>query len=107
MKDKIGDLEISFRTQARGERNEVEAELAGVEETLRSQQDRVSRTLARSPVKGEVKQVKVTTIGGVIRPGIEGHRGRHHYKSGPNSPVAFFHGRYLLSSMAGQSIEAM
>ncbi len=71
MKDKIGDLEISFRTQARGELNEVEAELSGVEETLRSQQDRVSRTLVRSPVKGEVKQVKVTTIGGVIQPGMD------------------------------------
>jgi adhesin transport system membrane fusion protein len=71
MKDKIGDLEITFRTQARGELNEVEAELSGVEETLRSQQDRVSRTLVRSPVKGEVKQVKVTTIGGVIQPGMD------------------------------------
>ena len=71
MKDKINDLEISFRTQAREELNEVEAELSGVEETLRSQQDRVSRTLVRSPVKGEVKQVKVTTIGGVIQPGMD------------------------------------
>jgi adhesin transport system membrane fusion protein len=71
MKDKIGDLEISFRTQARGELNEVEAELSGVEETLRSQQDRVSRTLVRSPVRGEVKQLKVTTIGGVIQPGMD------------------------------------
>jgi adhesin transport system membrane fusion protein len=71
MKDKINDLEISFRTEAREELNEVEAELSGVEETLRSQQDRVSRTLVRSPVKGEVKQVKVTTIGGVIQPGMD------------------------------------
>lgn len=71
MKDKINDLEISFRTQAREELNEVEAELSGVEETLRSQQDRVSRTLVRSPVKGEVKQLKVATIGGVIQPGMD------------------------------------
>ena len=39
--------------------------------TLRSQQDRVSRTLVRSPVRGEVKQLKVTTIGGVIQPGMD------------------------------------
>lgn len=36
----------------------------------RSQQDRVSRTLVRSQVKGEVKQVKITTIGGVIQAGM-------------------------------------
>jgi adhesin transport system membrane fusion protein len=36
----------------------------------RSQQDRVSRTLVRSQVKVEVQQVKVTTIGGVIQPGM-------------------------------------
>lgn len=71
MQDKIKDLEISFRTEARGELNEVETELSGVEETLRSQEDRVSRTLVRSPVKGEVKQIKVTTIGGVIQPGMD------------------------------------
>ena len=71
MKDKISDLEISFRTEARSELNEVQAELSGVEETLRSQKDRVSRTLVRSPVKGEVKQIKVTTVGGVIQPGMD------------------------------------
>ena len=71
IKDKIRDLEISFRTGARSELNDVEAELSGVEETLRSQKDRVSRTLVRSPVKGEVKQIKATTIGGVIQPGMD------------------------------------
>jgi adhesin transport system membrane fusion protein len=42
-----------------------------LEETLRSQGDRVSRTLVRSPVKGEVKQIMVATIGGVIQPGMD------------------------------------
>jgi adhesin transport system membrane fusion protein len=71
MKDKIGDLEISFRTKARGELNETEAELSGVEATLKGQQDRVTRTLVRSPVHGAVKQIMVTTIGGVIQPGMD------------------------------------
>ncbi|MDH3526927.1 MAG: HlyD family type I secretion periplasmic adaptor subunit [Gammaproteobacteria bacterium] len=71
MGSKIEDLEISFRTQARSELNEVEAELSGVEEALHSQEDRVSRTLVRSPVRGAVKQIKVATIGGVIQPGMD------------------------------------
>ncbi len=71
MKSKINDLEIGFRTEARRALNETEAELAGISETLRSQQDRVSRTLVRSPVRGTVKQVMVTTVGGVIQPGMD------------------------------------
>ena len=71
MKSKINDLEFSFRTKARSALSEVEAELSAVEETLRSQEDRVSRTLVRSPVRGTVKQVLVTTVGGVIQPGMD------------------------------------
>lgn len=71
MHNKIEDLEISFRTQARSELNELQAELSGVEETLHSQEDRVTRTVVRSPVRGEVKQIKVSTIGGVIQPGMD------------------------------------
>ena len=71
MHNKIEDLDISFRTQARSELNELQAELSGVEETLHSQEDRVTRTVVRSPVRGEVKQIKVSTIGGVIQPGMD------------------------------------
>jgi adhesin transport system membrane fusion protein len=71
MKDKINDLEIGFRTKARSELNEAEAELSAIEASLKGQQDRVTRTLVRSPVNGEVKQIKVTTIGGVIQPGMD------------------------------------
>jgi len=71
MKNKVKDLEISFRTKARSELNEVQAELSAVEESLRGQQDRVNRTLVRSPVKGTVKQIMVTTVGGVIQPGMD------------------------------------
>lgn len=68
---KLADLEIKFRTDARTELSNVSAELAAAEETMRGQQDRVSRTLVRSPVRGTVKQIMVTTIGGVIQPGMD------------------------------------
>lgn len=70
-RNKISDLEIKFRTEARSELSTVTAELSTVEETLRGQEDRVSRTLVRSPVRGTVKQLMVTTIGGVIQPGMD------------------------------------
>jgi membrane fusion protein, adhesin transport system len=71
IKSKITDIEISFRTDARSKLNEIEAELSSIEETLRGQEDRVNRTLVTSPVKGTVKQILVTTIGGVVKPGME------------------------------------
>ena len=66
---KLKDLEISFRTQARTELNEAQSELSAIEETLFSQDDRVKRTLVKSPVRGEVKQILVATIGGVTTAG--------------------------------------
>jgi adhesin transport system membrane fusion protein len=71
VRNKIKDLGISFRTEARAELNDVEVELSAVKESLKSQEDRVSRTLVRSPVKGAVNQIMVTTIGGVIQPGMD------------------------------------
>jgi adhesin transport system membrane fusion protein len=71
MKSKIAEIDIQFRTEARSELSTVKNELSTVEETLRGQQDRVSRTLVRSPVRGTVKQIMVTTIGGVIQPGMD------------------------------------
>jgi len=71
VKSKIADLEIRFRTEARSELNSVESDLSAVQETLRGQQDRVSRTVVKSPVRGTVKQIMVTTVGGVIQPGMD------------------------------------
>jgi adhesin transport system membrane fusion protein len=71
IRSKVADIEISFRTEARGKLNEIEAELSAIEETLRGQEDRVNRTLVTSPVKGTVKQILVTTVGGVIKPGMD------------------------------------
>jgi adhesin transport system membrane fusion protein len=33
--------------------------------------DRVTRTIVRSPVKGIIKQLKINTLGGVIKPGMD------------------------------------
>jgi adhesin transport system membrane fusion protein len=59
----------TFRSEANAELNQRRAQLAGLTEKVSSDRDRVGRTEVRSPVRGTVKELKVTTVGGVIRPG--------------------------------------
>jgi adhesin transport system membrane fusion protein len=49
--------------------NKKTIQLSSLRESLSVGEDRVTRTEVRSPVRGTVKQLMVTTIGGVIRPG--------------------------------------
>lgn len=60
-----------FRSQALGELNNVEAEIAGLEESLKSIGDRVSRTELRAPVDGVVNKIALKTIGGVVEPAMK------------------------------------
>ncbi len=68
---KIEELQVRFRTQALAELNEIKSELSRLAESKRALEDRVIRTAVRSPVKGTVKRLKVTTIGGVVQPGMD------------------------------------
>ncbi len=61
----------NFANEARRELNEVNAELARLQEGNETYSDRVARTTVRSPVRGTVKQLKVKTLGGVIQPGMD------------------------------------
>lgn len=70
-KQKIDDIELGFRNQARQELNHTMAELAGLGATSITLEDRVERTAVRSPVRGTVKQLLVHTVGGVIQPGMD------------------------------------
>ncbi|MDR1397551.1 MAG: HlyD family type I secretion periplasmic adaptor subunit [Desulfarculales bacterium] len=49
--------------------NKKTMQFSSLRENLSVGEDRVTRTEVRSPVRGTVKQIMVTTIGGVIRPG--------------------------------------
>jgi len=61
----------AYRSLALTELAQTRAELAQVEESLRASRDRVYRTDVKSPVKGIVKSIHVTTVGGVIKPGMD------------------------------------
>ena len=60
-----------FRSDAAADLNLARAELAGTSATSVAAEDRLARTAVRSPVTGIIKQLKVTTVGGVIQPGME------------------------------------
>lgn len=51
------------------ELNNTESELATLREALVAGADRVTRTEVRSPVRGVIKSINITTPGGVIMPG--------------------------------------
>jgi len=60
-----------FQSQALGELNQVETEIAGLNENLKSIGDRVDRAELRAPVDGIVNRIAIKTIGGVIEPAAQ------------------------------------
>lgn len=70
-KNKLDELNVRFHTEALEKLNEAQAELDRTSETVLALEDRVARTRVISPVKGTIKQLKVTTIGGVVQPGMD------------------------------------
>ena len=66
---RILEKTATFRSDTQAELNKHTAELAALSQQIYTQHDRVTRTEVRSPVRGTIKDVKVTTIGEVIRPG--------------------------------------
>jgi adhesin transport system membrane fusion protein len=68
---KIEEFKVNFRTRALTELNEIKADLSRISESKRALKDRVTRTAVRSPVKGIIKRIKVSTIGGVVQPGMD------------------------------------
>ena len=70
-KRRVEEVQLNFKNEARAELNDIVAELSTLSESGLALEDRVRRTLVRSPVKGTVKQLMVNTIGGVVQPGMD------------------------------------
>ena len=51
------------------ELNKRHVELASLRETLNAGGDRVTRTELRSPVRGTIQRIHISTVGGVVKPG--------------------------------------
>jgi membrane fusion protein, adhesin transport system len=61
--------QATFRAQAEEDLAKSRGDLAVLDETIKSAQDRVRRTELRSPVRGIVNKLNVTTVGAVVPPG--------------------------------------
>lgn len=72
----IGEIKIQMiqvdeesRTQTLTEMRDVESRISELQERRVAARDKLSRTVIRSPIRGDVYQLMVHTIGGVIAPG--------------------------------------
>ncbi len=66
---RVDEKITAFRAEAQQELNRKKAEVNAVAQTLTAEADKVTRTEVRSPVKGTVNKVLISTIGGFIQPG--------------------------------------
>jgi adhesin transport system membrane fusion protein len=67
----LTDRSNRYRAEAAADLNKVEAELSQTRETANARADAYRRTELRSPMKGTVKSIRVSTIGGVVSQGQE------------------------------------
>lgn len=68
--ERINERRARFRTETRALLSETQISLAALEEVLQGQEDKIRRTEVTTPVAGIVNTVSITTLGGVIRPGM-------------------------------------
>lgn len=66
---KIEETKLAFKTDAYNDLNNARADYWKLFEVNKAAEDRVLRTVVRSPVRGIVNQIKVNTIGGIVQPG--------------------------------------
>ena len=58
-----------FRADARADLAKNEADLAAIAESNTARADQVKRAVIRSPMRGTIKNIRITTVGGIIQPG--------------------------------------
>ena len=68
---KVQEQEITFRNQMRNELADTVAKLNSLSEGSTALSDRVQHANIKSPVKGTINRLLITTVGGVLQPGKE------------------------------------
>ena len=71
VREKTEQYVAEFRSAASRELSEARANQSMVSASNVALVDRLARTIVRAPVAGTIKQVKVTTVGGVVQPGMD------------------------------------
>ncbi len=65
----IREIKLASKAEASQQLNETRAEIESLAQTMSAGEDRVDRTDVRSKIRGTVKDIFVTSVGGVIQPG--------------------------------------
>lgn len=65
----LNEIKLGFTNDSKKELNETNAEIARINKSQIGLDDRVDRTLVKSPVNGIVSKLNVHTVSGVIKPG--------------------------------------
>ena len=68
-RERVLELGLRFAREAREQLGETELNISRTRELLATAADQQTRTMIRSTVNGVVKNMRYTTIGGVVRPG--------------------------------------
>jgi adhesin transport system membrane fusion protein len=68
---RLTERESRFKAEAQTELNKVQVELSALKNAVKAFRDRVARTSVRSPVDGIIKDVRVTSVGQVVKSGID------------------------------------
>lgn len=66
---RISELKTNAQAQAQVELSAKLIEMNEIRERLSALKERKTRTELRSPVRGTIKEIRIKTIGGVVRPG--------------------------------------
>ncbi len=66
---RLNDATTQFRAQAQADLAQTQIDMQTIGQTLGGLEDKKARTEIRSPVDGIVKDLKVNTVGGVVKPG--------------------------------------
>ncbi len=70
-RNSVKEVQYTFSNKSKEEYNEVSAQMKRIKISNIANEDKVTRTLVRSPVNGKVKQLMINTRGGVVRPGMD------------------------------------
>ncbi len=66
---RIAETSAQFRSDSRTALSDAQVELRRVQEDIKTENDRVRRTVVTAPVAGTVNKLLANTVGGVVRPG--------------------------------------
>jgi adhesin transport system membrane fusion protein len=71
LEGQLTNRQSKYLQEAQADLNKAEEELSAARQTLVQRKDQLANTELRAPLNGTVKNVRVTTRGGVLRPGDE------------------------------------